>query len=353
MQELKDKILNSRNLLVVLPEKPKPDILASVLSFALALENTGKKVRLICESTDKICNLLKIPEGILSGARECGDILISIDIKDKKLRELKYEKLEDRLHIYIDAGKEGLKKDAVLAKFAKSPYDLILVFGASGKEDLGSLYAKNQDMFDGVDIEYIKSDSYFKLIFNFLTSIKTQHTKDTATGLLASAVLETANFRKTKEPNLFKAASFLIEMGADHQAIMNHLYNGIEAKSLKHTGLILKNASYLANNIISKINNLEMKEYDLNLKNIINALHHINYFIAEKDNFIVLAEAPFKKEEEPAIFGVFVSSEKENMKKFARIFNSSAHNDCIIFSVNADSLGEAEQKIITLINYAF
>lgn len=353
MHEIKDKILNARGILAVLPENPKLDLLTAVLSLALALEDAGKKIKFICVDNHKIFNIVKKPKDISEEIQESGDIVVSINIKDKNLKELKYEKLDDHLHIYIDAGKEGLKKNAVSAKFAKSPYDLILIFSAKEKEQLGNFYLKNQDIFKGVDIEYINSESYFKTVFNFLTSIKTKHTKDTATGLLAAVVLETANFQKTKESNLFKAASFLMEAGADHQAVVKQLREDIESADLKNIGLVLKNSSYLTNSVIAKINASEMKEYDLNIKKIIYIMQRVKNIVLEKDNFIALAEIISQKDKKPMTIGVFTSSKKENMEKFAGIFNTSAANDSIIFSINADSLEEAEKKIITLLNYSF
>lgn len=353
MHEIKDKILNARNILVILPENPKPSLLTAVLSLALALEDSGKRVGFIHSGNHNIFSIVKKPKDISEEIKESGDLVISINVKNKNLKELKYEKLDDYLHIYVDAGKEGLKKDAISAKFSKSPYDLILAFGVKEKEHLGNFYVKNQDIFKGANIEYINSESYFKTIFNFLTSIKTKHTKDTATGLLASAVMETANFQKTNEPNIFKAASFLMEAGANHQAVVKQLREDIEAEELKNIGLILKNSSYLANSILIKINAPEMKEHDLNIKKITQLLPRVKNIIPEKDNFITLAEIIPQKDKKPVIIGVFSSSKKETMEKFAGIFDSSTTNDNIIFSINSDSLEDAEKKIITLLNHSF
>ncbi|MBI3671819.1 hypothetical protein HY249_03425, partial [Candidatus Azambacteria bacterium] len=149
---LENKILEKENILVVLPENPKLELLSAVLGFALALERLNKNVRIISDDSYRKYGFLRPPKHISSDIDDYGEIFISIDTKNNIVSELRYEKLDDEIRIYLGSEGAGLKKNSVSAKFLNTPYDLILVFGVDSAGELENFYKKNTDIFEGADV---------------------------------------------------------------------------------------------------------------------------------------------------------------------------------------------------------
>lgn len=138
--------------LVLLPQNPGPDSIASALSLAIALDTAGKKPIIACATpldftqyplrqTDRITQKIGNKNLVIS---------LKIDNRDS-VDKVSYNLDESNkvfnLVISPKKGANPLDSHAVSFSLAGARADIIFTVGASGFDDLGSLYAAEPALF--------------------------------------------------------------------------------------------------------------------------------------------------------------------------------------------------------------
>jgi nanoRNase/pAp phosphatase (c-di-AMP/oligoRNAs hydrolase) len=352
MNYLEAEILKKESILLVLPENPKLELLASVLAIGLALKNLQKNVQIVTDDPYKKYPFLSFPKNTSLEIEDAGDVFISIDTKGRRVEELKYEKLENEIRIHLDSESEtkNIQKKHVSVKFSKSPFELIVIFGVGGKEELGSFYKENEEIFSETETITINKESYPEFAYDLLSDLKLEITRPIATNLLAAIMAETSGLSSFKEYRSFRLASHLLKMNADYQQIASFFYKNKSQSDIKASRLILKNAHHLKNDIFfSKIPNYELKKSELSSNQIISAIIKQNGLASEKNSLIVFLEPPKEKLSQLGIICIFVSFNKNTLLKFSKLFEAPQTDNNILFSIKATSILEAENKIIEMI----
>jgi len=349
MDEIKDKILDSKNILMVLPEEPEKNLIFSVFGLALAIESLDKNLCVISNKKhyDKH-SFLNIPKSVSEEPTGSGDIFVSINTNDQDIKELRYEKLDDELRIYLSSDK-GLKKESVLTKFASSPYDLILVFGADSKNDIYSFYKKHKEIFEDADVVYINQKNYAKLALDMVSDIKVFLSKDIATNILASLLLEHEDLIKSGY-DVFNMASHLLKQNADLKNIAVSLFKDSDLRNKEISYSIVKNSLILKEDLVlSRIFGHESERLELSSKEIISGIMETLEMIPEDFGILLLIEPQEKYLSELGFLGVFASKNEAKLNKISNILGKKAEKNYIIFVLEANSLSEAEQKMKKLL----
>ena len=348
MKNIEDKILEKKNILLVLPNKPKLELLSAVFGFSIALESLNKKVSVISNDNYKKYTFLHYPKNISSKLNESGDIFVSIDTQGKNISELRYEKLDNEIRIHIDAGSPGLKKELISAKFSKSPYDLILIFGTDSKEDLDNFYKENNELFKDSDVVFINQRPYSQIIFELIHKLKAGINNSIATNILTSSLIESSYKENIKNIKLLKIISNLLGL-SDHSSVFKYIHDK-ELINSSIIEIILKNITKPKKDLfMSKISSFDIEELSLSSKEIISVIIDSKFIIPHNNDLLALMESPKNKIGEKSIIGILVSEDNNRLIKFSKILGSTPVNNFILFSIKTKSLLEAENKINKLL----
>ncbi len=354
MSTLENKILAKENILIIIPENQKIELLSAVLGFSLVLEGLSKNIRVISsDNSHKKYNFLSHPKKISSDIDEPGELFISINTKDSAVNELRYEKLEDELRIHLKSDGIGIKKNSISAKFIKTPYDLILVFGAENISQIENFYKKNIDIFEGADLCFINKEFYSDFILDIIYKLKGILNSEIATNLFASTLIESSKPTRLGDNRLLKILSYLLKSKANHSVVTKYLFKDRNIKNSDISEIILKNILCLQSEfLLSKIPALELARTQVSSNDLISAIIETRLLIPQNHSLVVLIETP-KKVEGLGTLVVLTSESKEILNKLSKALNSSSKDNYFLFSINSKNLKEAEDKVAKLIKHLF
>jgi len=263
-QQAINQLERAKNILVTFPIDWNGDALAGALALALFLRKTGKLVEIAAErlpaAKNGAFNFLPQVGEIKNQLENLSKFIVSIDISNAKVDQIKYTISENRLNFIISPKEGWFDKDEVKASNSGYRYDLIITLGAPDLESLGRIYDNNVDFFYKTNIfnidhsanneEYgqvnlieLNAVSITEIIFSLFKDYRPDLIDaDVATCLLTGIIYKTKSF---KTPNLTPQAlaftSELINLGARREEIVNHLYRSRPLSVLRLWGKVLNN----------------------------------------------------------------------------------------------------------------
>lgn len=148
----KSLVEKSAEILVLLPQNPGPDSIASALGLFLGLEQAGKQAHIACGTPIDFSQYpLKHTEKI---TQKIGNknLVISLKVDSRDSVDKVSYNLDEATKVFnlIVTPKKGaspLDSNAVSFSMAGARADLIIVVGATSFDDLGSLYAAEPGLF--------------------------------------------------------------------------------------------------------------------------------------------------------------------------------------------------------------
>jgi nanoRNase/pAp phosphatase (c-di-AMP/oligoRNAs hydrolase) len=255
-EQLKKFLKDSKEILLLIEENPTVDAIGSAWGLYHFLEKMKKSpsVAFSNRPAEKL-NFLPRPERIfteISGAR---DFVLSFDTTRNKIMAARSEEKDGRFNIFVTPEKGAVDPRDFSFILAKFKYDLLIAIGCADLEKLGSLYAKNPDLFFEVPLANIDhrsenenfgqinlvdvtASSSSEIIFSFLESWKPELIdQKIATCFLAGIIGETESFqKKNTTPKTMAVASELMNKKADQQEIVRWLYKTQPLRILKLWG---------------------------------------------------------------------------------------------------------------------
>lgn len=264
-QQFNNLVKNSTHILVLLPERPRHDFYCSAMALAHYCDDHGIRATIAFfdpyEETI-LLSFLPIPDSCtithsISGSR---DLILSFKTTYNKILNIRTETTPDNFNIYITPEKGMIDSRDFSFLPAKFPYDLIITIGAIDKEAMGRVYDEIPDIFYELPIVNIDNKSaneqFGKInIINAVASsvsevvgdllqqiVEKKITRPTAQCLLTGIVSETNSFQNhNTTPHALTLASTLIDLGADQQTIIKHLYRNQTFALLQLWGRAMKN----------------------------------------------------------------------------------------------------------------
>lgn len=261
-----DKLVNnSAHILLLIPERPRHDLYCCAM--AIAHHCAERSILTTIAFSDPYqetasLNFLPVPESCtithsISGSR---DLVLSFKTEYNKILNVRTETTPESLNIYITPEKGMIDSRDFSFLPAKFPYDLIIAIGAVDKESMGRIYDEIPDIFYELPIINIDNKSsnerYGKInIVNAVassvsevvgdilqqTSLK-KISKQAAQCLLTGIISETNSFQNhNTTPHALTFAGQLIDLGADQQTIIRHLYRNQTFALLQLWGRTMKN----------------------------------------------------------------------------------------------------------------
>lgn len=137
LEQAAKRISESGVIAIVLPDMPSIEIVGSCAALTSGLRAIGKTVSVFAPPA--LASTALVPWGAVTGADEpLREFIISFDLARSPIKELKYERSENRLNIILSPTGSRLKREDVEFRYGGLRYDLVIAIGVSGIEDAGA-----------------------------------------------------------------------------------------------------------------------------------------------------------------------------------------------------------------------
>lgn len=257
-QKATEAIKHHENILI-LPSSPVDgDSIGSALAVYSLLQSMGKNATVVLTSEiPDIYRFLPNIDSVQKTAKLYSDFMITIDLKDQQLENIKHEIVDNKVNIIVTPEHGTFSADQVNFPEPKKYFDLLITVDCADLTQLGSFYKQNYAVFSdipSINIDHHVSNKNFgslnlvdtgvssttQLLFSWFKSMSASIDEDIATLLLAGIITDTGSFQNANTtPESFDAAAELIDLGGRQQEIIKHVYKTKQLNSLKLWGKIL------------------------------------------------------------------------------------------------------------------
>lgn len=264
-EQIFKQIKEAKNILISLPSQKSGGSISVGLAFYLFLKKLNKQVDIVGEGDNNIdlnkkWSFLPAYNQIKEEIKNLRQFIISLNIKNSKVKQIKYSLENDKLNFIISPEKGWFKKEDVSSHPGGFKYDLIIVLDAADLESLGSIYDNNVEFFyktTKINIDrHPGNDEFGQINYLDLNVISTAEIifylfknhypklidQDIASCLLSAIIADSKNFKVNNlSPRTLLTTSELIDLGARREEIVNNLYRSRSFSALKLWGKLLNN----------------------------------------------------------------------------------------------------------------
>lgn len=376
-EQIKNLIDKSQNILILISPEAEGDSFTAALSLSCALKNMGKELNLFYQKIPEKLNFLpalnEFPN-LSEALNIVGDNLVnatnivSINVSKCQIKEVCYEKNESDLKFLFSVAKGELEEtDISFKKVFKEP-DVIITVGLENLEKLDKIFEKNSkfffekpiinidnkasnENFGEINLVEITSPTVSEIVANLINNFDEKTiNKNIATCLLTGIISGTSNFKQpSTTPDTLEFASWLVEKGADHQKIIQHLYKSNSLNEIRLFGRILEKINYSKEKEIAWaiLTDKDFKELGCSPKDLKNVLKKINSNFPNSTSILILWESPslLKK-----IKGTFYSPKNHLIKKIIGDFGGNSKNNWALLSIDSESIEKTRDDLIRTLN---
>lgn len=140
--EAAKRIAESQTLAVVLPESPGIEVVGAAAALISGLRSLGKVISVFAPPTDDGIG----PWSTLAADEEpLREFIISFDLARSPIKELKYERGDNRLNIILSPTGR-IRREDVEFRWGELRYDLVITLGASSPEAVGASLRKAPEL---------------------------------------------------------------------------------------------------------------------------------------------------------------------------------------------------------------
>lgn len=372
IQQLENLLLNSKNVLIFIPENPDGDTLSAAYAFSLFLGKKEINSTLVFSDKEKLAekyNFLPQPKNITGELKGIRDFVLVFSTKYNKIMNVRTKSEDSEFKIYITPERGAIDPRDFSFVPAQYKYDLAVVLGSPDKETLGKTYEDNPDIFyelPVVNIDYHSTNENFaqvniveltaSSVAEVLVGIMGKINEfsidaNIAECLLAGILSATESFqKKNTTPRSLETAARLMDLGADQQKIVKYLYKTQPFHVLKLWGRIMARLKWEEN--LGLVYAPVLLEDFVQSRSVPAELYEILGKL--KDNYsagkIYLV---YYSERENLIAGLAKCVRREDLEKLAKVFGGEIAGDAVKFKMENIKLEEAEAEIIQKITLAF
>ncbi|HDQ22442.1 MAG TPA: hypothetical protein ENN28_00530 [Candidatus Uhrbacteria bacterium] len=363
-QQIFELIKNSQKILIVFKKNFTGDALASSLAIFLLLKKLNKQADIVCHNFIIPQNYAFLPEidKIKSEIKGLKRFIISLEIKDNKIKDFSYDIKNEKLNIYLTPEKGTLDEEKINFKAGDYKYDLIITIDTDDLESLGEIHEQNTDFFYNtpiinidhnpeneqygqINLVELTKTSIAEMLFDLIENYDLKLIdSEIATCLLAGMISKTKSFRSSNvTPRVLNVASQLILNGAERDLIIQNLYRTKSINILKLWGKVL---ARLKNDFQYKMawSYLQQKDFiELNLQNP-NLTELIEELItnAPEAEIIIL----FYENQKKTISGQIYTSKNYDSLYLAKNFKPTGNKRLSEFEISKNDLIEAAREVI-------
>ncbi|MFH1820587.1 MAG: DHH family phosphoesterase [Candidatus Nealsonbacteria bacterium] len=363
LTQARDIIEKSQTILVMPSENSQGDILASSLALFSTLKKLNKNVNILTKSVPEKFRFLSNIQ-----PQDPKSFVISVNTAGKDISEMRYEKNEDTLKVYLALSQGELESnDISLSTMGQKP-DLLITLGVKTLEDMGGFFEQNPKFFyetiilnidnhpsndnfgqiNLVDVTTSLSEIITDLIKLMEKEGKEILDKDIATQLLTGVISASQNFRNSRtRPQTFQASAYLIEKGGDHQKIVQQLYKQKSVAQINLLGKILEKMDYeTQRNLYStSLTEQDFKECNATSKDLSFVVEELKFNFQYLPNLLILWES---RASNPVVKGIFYSQQPELINKIVQNYSGEAKGEGVLFVIQDNNLASAKDKLLNL-----
>lgn len=246
--------------MLIIPEHPTTDALASALALMMVLKKTNHPIQLVSPgySVPTGHEFLPHSTNVDNQLSNLQKYVITVNIGQTKLDTLSYDVHGDQVHIYLTPKSGAFQPKDVVASSGRFAFDLIITLGLSSLEKLGPTYSDNAEFFYQTPIinldhqatngRYghtnlidVTATSLAEMVFDLTKTLDGQIIDEPiATCLLTGIMANTKAFQSnTVTPRSLSIASQLMAANARREDIVRHLYQTKSLATLKLWGRTL------------------------------------------------------------------------------------------------------------------
>lgn len=234
LTRLVDILIKGASGAIVLPANPTADAVAAGCALYLGLTKLGKTVSLICANPPADFDLVALDKIQSQFAIQGDNLVVSFPYTDGSIDKVDYNIQGNNFNLIITPrpGYPKLDQKQVVFNYAGGTVDYIIVIDSATLNNLGPIYAENQNQFQGKDIVNIDrhltnsffgtvnfvnktSSSVCELILKILQALKVEVDRDIATNLYGGIAAATNNFGSySVSAETFENVAILMRMGA-------------------------------------------------------------------------------------------------------------------------------------------
>jgi nanoRNase/pAp phosphatase (c-di-AMP/oligoRNAs hydrolase) len=288
------------------------------------------------------------------------NLVVDINLSKRDISELRYQKLEDKLSIFVTAKEGEFNREDVNIQDSVYPYDLIICVGINNLEELGELYAKHAQLFFQTPVINIgvspSNESYgqinlvnlvasanSEIVFDLLNEYDINFIDDNiATLILTGLIAATNSFQNVKTtPQIFTKASKLVGLGARQQEIVTQLYKTKSLGFLRLWGRMLARLKHDPENLLaySQVNKSDIQKSEADLGDV-------EEIISEMRNQLQFAKTLIFLSEDENKTTVFISTSTPiNINKLFEVYNPTNLQQAVKLSI-PKQLSDTEMEVI-------
>ncbi|HBP01164.1 MAG: Phosphoesterase RecJ domain protein [Candidatus Moranbacteria bacterium GW2011_GWE1_49_15] len=362
-QQFEKVISESGEILLLLPQNPSGDAIGAAWALYFFLKKKGKNAVIVFEGKDSLkkFEFLPRPEKILHELSGTQDFVLSFNTKFNKIIDIKTERLEEELRVYITPEKGSIDPRDFSFIPSRFKYDALVVLGSPDRESLGKVFEESPDIFYEVPVinidHHSSNDRFGQLnILDIAASSTAEVLADIfskmegdiideamAQCLLAGIIDATNSFQnKNTTPKALQMSAALMAKGADQQKIIRYLYKTQPLAILKLWGRIMARLRWDEGSglVWAPVLLEDFVQSRSNPSDIPMILDKIMENYSNGKIFMVIYN------ESPANMKVIVrSSVPEAAKKIALIFDGKFSGDVCEFSLASGDMQQAGESV--------
>lgn len=352
-------LIDKSGSILIIPDPALSDkIVGTAFGLALFLENLVKKTDILItnglnEKFDSLPDGFKKPSSLIPEICDSRAFVIKINTKEKTPSQLKYETEQDYLKIIIDSTEANYDPKDISFGYTPFDYDLIIAIGISDIKNIGDPYEKNKSLFEAVPALNISrkialNNFLSEFVFLLISQLnKKSINKDVANWLALALVDESTNLKNQtgQTANIF---SELLNCGADKNKIAK-LSQTKEDDAILNTAAkiaALKEVVKIKNNLFIKIPPKFFKE-DVNKQTLLGLAREISFVFLKADNIFLIIE------NDGEFIAVGCAKNPVDTGKIGGQINGHIFENCVFAKIKAQSIDEAQEKLITLLNVSW
>jgi bifunctional oligoribonuclease and PAP phosphatase NrnA len=308
-QQVIELIKASKRILILGSSGPTGDTVGSILALTSVLNNLEKKVSaLISEELPENLRFLPFGQMIEKKLDDSSEFVIKVNVKDKPLDKLSYNKEGQFLNIILTT-KEGHLEGGDVEFVSSLKYDLIIVLDTPDIDKIDRIYDKHTKLFFETPLinidHHAGNEGYGTLNLVDLTATSTSEimtalidslgtnliNEDVATCLLAGIIDDTSSFKNiSTTPKSFTVSAQLLAAGARQQEIVDNLFKSKSLRTLKLWGKILDSLVSEDNLIWSAIDNKTYSELRASIEDIYGVINELLSTVPEANTVVIFVE---------------------------------------------------------------
>lgn len=259
-QQFERIISESNDILILISQNPSGDAIGAAwaLNFFLKKQNKNSTVVFSGEDSMKKFSFLPKPEKVLHELSGTQDFVLSFTTKHNKIIDVKTERLEDELRVYITPEKGSIDPRDFSFIPSRFKYDALIVLGSPDRESLGKVFEESPDIFYEVpviNIDFNSSNDRFgqlniidisasstsEILTDFFEKVSEDTIDSEMAECLLTGIIDSTNSFQNKNttPKALQMSAMLMSKGADQQKIIRYLFKTQPLALLKLWGRVM------------------------------------------------------------------------------------------------------------------